>query len=140
MDSEIGLSVVDRFSHKFYEFLKESSPESTVQDFITSLDPEFLGSTPIFRGDLMPRPANEIKIYDFISWSGVETQIEHIEPCNRKYNANRIEYTDFSDHSRTNKDTETERVYTLTFSNTDNRYNYLFTGLLVSILLIKSIL
>lgn len=61
------MSVVDRFSHKFFEFLKSSTSESTIQDFINDLDPSFLGSTPIFHGELFPRPADQIKIWDFLS-------------------------------------------------------------------------
>lgn len=139
MDSEIGLSVVDRFSHKFHEFLQESTPTSTFQDFIASLDPEFLGSTPIFRGDLMSRPADEIKFFDFIAWKGVEAEIGNIVACNKIYKGsdrnNRIEYTDPTDYSQTT----TKSVYTIGYGNSNSYINYLFTGLLIGVLL-KSIL
>lgn len=85
MDSEIGLSVVDRFSHKFFEFVKESTPDSTIQNFIDTLDPEFLGSTPIYRGDLFDRSADKIKIYDFVAGKQREDIETGIEGCESVY-------------------------------------------------------
>ena len=49
--------------------MKVAPPSSTIQDLIDFLDPNFLGSTPLHRSDLFPRPANQIKIYDFFASS-----------------------------------------------------------------------
>jgi hypothetical protein len=86
VDSEIGLSVVDRFSHKFFEFVKESTANSTIQNFIEYLDPIFLGSTPIYRGDLFDRPADKIKIFDFVAAKSREDIESGIEGCDVVYN------------------------------------------------------
>lgn len=85
MDSEIGLSVVDRFSHKFFEFVKESTPDSTIQNFIDNLDPEFLGSTPIYRGDLFDRSADKIRIFDFVAGKKREDVETGINRCESVY-------------------------------------------------------
>jgi glycosylphosphatidylinositol transamidase (GPIT) subunit GPI8 len=86
VDSEIGLSVVDRFSHKFFEFVKESTANSTIQNFIEYLDPIFLGSTPIYRGDLFDRPADKIKIFDFVAAKSREDIESGVEGCDVVYN------------------------------------------------------
>lgn len=49
--------------------MKVAPPSSTIQDLIDFLDPNFLGSTPLHRSDLFPRPANQIRIYDFFASS-----------------------------------------------------------------------
>lgn len=67
VDSEIGLSVIDKFSHLLYDFLKTASPASTIQQFLNILDPDFLSSTPNVRDDLFTRPADQIKIFDFFA-------------------------------------------------------------------------
>ena len=85
MDSEIGLSVVDRFSHKFFEFINEATPDSTIQTFIDYLNPVFLGSTPVYRGDLFDRPADQIKIFDFIAVKPREDVESGIEECEFVY-------------------------------------------------------
>ncbi len=62
--------------------MRESTSESTIQEFIDNLDPEFLASTPVHRGDLFNRPANQIKLFDFTSARSredVETDIEGSE-------------------------------------------------------------
>lgn len=49
--------------------MKHSTCESNLNEFIESINSnlDFLASTPVFRGDLFPRPANLIKIFDFFA-------------------------------------------------------------------------
>ena len=51
-NSDIGVSVIDRFSYKLVEYLKSNGPQiksgvSTIGNFFRSLSPRFLQSTPM---------------------------------------------------------------------------------------------
>lgn len=65
MDSDIGLSVIDRYSYQLYEFLQTAKTDTTLQQLIDNFDPEFLSSTPIIRADLFPRDASSVRLLDF---------------------------------------------------------------------------
>ena len=121
--------------------MTESNSETKIQDFINYLDPEFLGSTPIYRGDLFNRPADQIKMHDFISAKPREDIEKDIEGCESVYDRVNIA-------NKEQKDTEVPRVnrriYKLDFSSKQSNNSILtacFTLLTVAFTyLIKSIL
>lgn len=114
MDSEIGLSVVDRFSHKFFEFINEATPDSTIQTFIDYLNPVFLGSTPVYRGDLFDRPADQIKIFDFIAVKPREGVESGIEECEFVYEKVKVK-DDIADNKEIHKTPSERIIYKIDF-------------------------
>ncbi|CAH7690672.1 GPI-anchor transamidase [Phakopsora pachyrhizi] len=72
-DSDIGVAVVDRFSHFVLSYLENMNKTSqlTMQDFVNSYSYEECHSTPEARTDLMERPLREILMTDF--FGGVST-------------------------------------------------------------------
>lgn len=141
MDSEIGLSVVDRFSHKFFEFINEATPDSTIQSFIDYLNPEFLGSTPIYRGDLFDRPADKIKIFDFIAVKQREDVEVGIEGCEVVYE--KVDIPDTFENRETNETISKRILYKIDFQAQSSNNSNLLIGLIAIIImpfLIRSIL
>ena len=67
--------------------MKKSTETTSIQDFLNDLDPQFLGSTPFYRSDLFPRPANQIKIFDFIY--SENPKIEPVTVCETIYYKNK---------------------------------------------------
>ena len=54
------MALIDRFTWKTLEFMEGVKPNHTLQDFMDSMDPEFLNSQATARTDLYPRPLNEV--------------------------------------------------------------------------------
>ena len=93
--------------------MKASTSESTIQEFIDYLNPEFLASTPVVNGDLFNRPANQIKLSDFTaakSREDVETDIEGSEAV---YEMKIIE--DISEDLRVKKSNTKRNVYKIDY-------------------------
>ena len=150
MDSEIGLSVIDRFSHKLIEFLKHSTNESNLNEFIESInsDLDFLASTPVFRGDLFPRPANLIKIFDFFANTPrlIERDISKFKSTSTsdedqsiksKFKYNYGPSSIFNNN--TNNSNNNRRVYRISFNNeshsnsTNRQLNIIYTVMCIAL-------
>ena len=67
VDTEIGLSIMDRFSHQLFEFLQASQSQTTLQQLLDHFDPTFLAASTVIRSDLFSRPAGEVLISEFFS-------------------------------------------------------------------------
>jgi len=74
-DSDIGIAVIDRFTHHTLNFLEKinQTSKSTMKDFFDSFDPQELLSNPGVRTDLLKRPVEEILLTDFF---GGSTEVE----------------------------------------------------------------
>lgn len=66
VDEEVGVAVVDRFSHQVLQFLSES-PDGSMKDFADSWDPLFLHSNPVLDTSRMDRPPDRIALSDFFT-------------------------------------------------------------------------
>lgn len=67
VDMDVGLSVMDRFTHQLCEFLQAAQPSTSLQQLIDHFEPAFLASTPVVRSDLFTRPAGEVLLSEFFS-------------------------------------------------------------------------
>lgn len=67
VDDDIGVAIIDRFTHSLLAFLEDISMHSrkTVGDFMDSLNFSFLGSKPEIRENLFNRRAKNVKLIDF---------------------------------------------------------------------------
>ncbi|KAJ7154799.1 peptidase C13 family-domain-containing protein [Mycena filopes] len=66
-DNDIGVSVIDRFTHYILEFMEQINKTSheSMADLFASYDPAKIHSDPGVRADLFGRPLNEVRITDF---------------------------------------------------------------------------
>lgn len=66
-DSEVGVSLIDRFTSINLEYLEKVSKTSelTLADFFGMYDPKDIGSHPGIRTDLFPDALDRVKITDF---------------------------------------------------------------------------
>uniref|UniRef100_M4B6V7 GPI-anchor transamidase n=1 Tax=Hyaloperonospora arabidopsidis (strain Emoy2) TaxID=559515 RepID=M4B6V7_HYAAE len=70
-DSELGLSVIDRFTFSTLDYLQRmkvgsSIRNGTLRDLFNFYDPKMLFSTPAYRTDILGRPIDEVPITDFL--------------------------------------------------------------------------
>uniref|UniRef100_A0AAV1VLP0 GPI-anchor transamidase n=1 Tax=Peronospora matthiolae TaxID=2874970 RepID=A0AAV1VLP0_9STRA len=70
-DSELGLSVIDRFTFSTLDYLQRmkvgsSIRNGTLRDLFNFYDPKMLFSTPAYRTDILGRPIDEVLITDFL--------------------------------------------------------------------------
>ncbi|KAF8196655.1 peptidase C13 family-domain-containing protein [Mycena galopus ATCC 62051] len=66
-DPELGISVIDRFTHYILEYMEKINKTShdSMADLFASYDPAKIHSDPGVRSDLFPRPLDEVRITDF---------------------------------------------------------------------------
>eukprot|EP00906_Rhabdomonas_costata_P018723 RCo027300 len=64
-DPQIGVSVVDRFSHYLAAFMSSADTKTTVAQLLSSFRIEALGSTVGHRADLISRPLSEVLLHEF---------------------------------------------------------------------------
>ncbi|KAJ7716094.1 phosphatidylinositol glycan anchor biosynthesis, class K, isoform CRA_c, partial [Mycena metata] len=66
-DNDIGVSVIDRYTHYILEFMEQINKTSheSMADLFASYDPAKIHSDPGVRADLFGRPLNEVRITDF---------------------------------------------------------------------------
>ncbi|KAJ7451068.1 peptidase C13 family-domain-containing protein [Mycena latifolia] len=66
-DNDIGVSVIDRYTHYVLEFMERVNKTSraTMQDLFASYDPVKIHSEPGVRADLFARPLDEVRLTDF---------------------------------------------------------------------------
>lgn len=71
-DSDIGISVADRFTYYSIDWFKRRRDEkASIQDYVQSFDPVLLMSNPEMRTDLfMPRTAKTTKMSEFFTATG----------------------------------------------------------------------
>lgn len=132
--------MIDRFSRKFFDFLTEATPETTIQNFIDYLDPEFLGSTPIYRGDLFDRPADQIKFFDFVSAKSREGEDDvekNIEECETIYEI--FEFVEEPKKQFVARKVD-RRIYKIHFSSESNNLLIMTSLLFIAAPAIKTIL
>lgn len=67
VDDEIGVALIDRFTYSLLEFMQnlDMHSDSTIADFMHSLDTEFLNSNPEIRSDLFERRPEDVRMTDF---------------------------------------------------------------------------
>jgi len=67
VDDEIGVALIDRFTYSLLEFMQnlDMHSDSTIADFMDSLDTEFLNSNPEIRSDLFERRPEDVRMTDF---------------------------------------------------------------------------
>ncbi|CAK5271790.1 unnamed protein product [Mycena citricolor] len=67
-DADIGVSVIDRFTHYVLEFMEgiNKTSQDTVADLFASYDPEKIQSDPGVRSDLFRRPLDQVRLTDFL--------------------------------------------------------------------------
>lgn len=106
---------------------------------MNELDPNFLGSTPIFHGELFPRPADQIKIWDFLAGKPIkrisltgsnESELELESLFKFLDSAQSVESGSVSDpvHAYSSKKKSDERrIYSLKYdqNNPNHPYPYL---------------
>lgn len=87
----------------------------------------------------MNRGAEQIQIFDFISWSGVEAELGSIKSCNKQY-PNSLDSASKVSYDKTNYQTDVN--YNLNFErvNADSLLTGSFTIVFLSMILFKSIL
>ncbi|KAJ7089361.1 peptidase C13 family-domain-containing protein [Mycena belliarum] len=66
-DNDIGVSVIDRYTHYVLEFMERVNKTShaTMKDLFDSYDPVKISSDPGVRADLFTRPLDEVRLTDF---------------------------------------------------------------------------
>ncbi|KAJ7448050.1 peptidase C13 family-domain-containing protein [Mycena latifolia] len=66
-DREIGVGVIDRYTHYVLEFMERVNKTSyaTVQDLFDTYDPVKILSDPGVRADLFKRPLDDVRLTDF---------------------------------------------------------------------------
>lgn len=102
---------------------------------MNDLDPDFLGSTPIFHGELFPRPADQIKIWDFLSGNPIK-RIPLKEDFELFKFLDSPEITDDISHLSTksqSKPTDTRRIYSLKYDH-NNPITCTHVGLIIGII------
>ncbi|KAJ7665892.1 peptidase C13 family-domain-containing protein [Mycena polygramma] len=67
-DADIGVSVIDRYTHYVLEFMERINKTSheSVADLFATYDPVKIHSEPGVRSDLFGRPLEEVRITDFL--------------------------------------------------------------------------
>ncbi len=75
VDTEVGLSIIDRFTHQLVEFLQARQPDTTLQQLIDHFDSSFLSSTTVTRSVLFSRPTTDIFLSEFFSGKQESSQI-----------------------------------------------------------------
>lgn len=99
---------------------------------MNELDPNFLGSTPIFHGELFPRPADQIKIWDFLAGQPIKrislTGSNELELLLKFLDsAQSVESGSVSDpvHAHSSKKTSDKRtIYSLKYDKNNPKYPY----------------
>ncbi|KAJ3515548.1 hypothetical protein NLJ89_g1694 [Agrocybe chaxingu] len=79
-DNDIGVAVIDAFTHYVLEFMEEINKTSTVsmQELFNSIDVTKINSHPGVRSDLFSRPLDKTRITDFF---GGVAQVEILPPA-----------------------------------------------------------